>query len=120
MIEVTLGTFPHGGATQRLPRLIGLANAKELVLAGEYVEPGEAEAIGLVNEIASEEDVDDRARRLADHRAENAPRGMANAERAVNAAILAERPSRTTGTGRSRQRWQSGPQRSQMTTRSPI
>jgi enoyl-CoA hydratase/3-hydroxyacyl-CoA dehydrogenase len=87
VIEVTLGTFPHGGATQRLPLLIGLAKAKELVLAGEYIEPGEGEAIGLVNEIAPDEDVDDPARALADDLAENAPLGMANAKRALNAAL---------------------------------
>jgi len=39
VIEVRLGTFPHGGATQRLPRLVGLSKAKELVLTGEFVDP---------------------------------------------------------------------------------
>lgn len=87
VIEVQLGTFPHGGATQRLPRLVGLAKAKELVLTGEYIEPARAEAIGLVNEVVPDEEVDDRARALADDLAENAPLGMANAKRALDAAL---------------------------------
>lgn len=87
VIEVKLGTFPHGGATQRLPRMIGLAKAKELVLSGEYIAPHEAEQIGLVNEVVSAERVDDRARELADELATNAPLGMERARRALNAAL---------------------------------
>ena len=87
VIEVKLGTFPHGGATQRLPRLVGLAKAKELVLSGEFIDPAEAEACGLVNEVVPDEEVDDAARALADSLAENAPLGMARAKRALNAAL---------------------------------
>lgn len=50
-IEVRLGTFPHGGATQRLPRLVGLSKAKELVFTGEFIKPDEAWACGLVHEV---------------------------------------------------------------------
>ncbi|MDF9747801.1 enoyl-CoA hydratase/isomerase family protein [Natrinema salsiterrestre] len=87
VIEVQLGTFPHGGATQRLPRLIGLAKAKELVLSGEFIDPEEAEGIGLVNEVCDAEAVDERARALADDLAENAPLGMERAREALNAAL---------------------------------
>lgn len=87
VLEVQLGTFPHGGATQRLPRLVGLAKAKELVLTGEYIDPAEAERIGLVNERCPPEVVDDRARDLADSLASNAPLGMQQARKALNAAF---------------------------------
>ncbi|OLZ39172.1 enoyl-CoA hydratase [Natrinema saccharevitans] len=87
VIEVKLGTFPHGGATQRLPRMIGLAKAKELVLGGEFIDPAEAERIGLVNEVCDADAVDDRARELADDLAENAPLGMERAREALNAAL---------------------------------
>lgn len=87
VIEVTLGTFPHGGATQRLPRLVGLAKAKELVLTGEFIDPEEAEQIGLVNELCPAADVDDRAREFADSIAENAPLGVEQARKALNAAF---------------------------------
>lgn len=82
-IEVNLGIFPSGGSTQRLPRLVGLSRAKELVLKGEFIDPEEAERIGLVNEVAeSPDDVDDRTRELCDELAGKAPLGM---ERALQA-----------------------------------
>jgi enoyl-CoA hydratase len=86
VLEVKLGTFPHGGATQRLPRLIGLAKAKELVLTGEFIDPAEAENCGLVNEVVPDGEVKARARELADELAENAPIGMRLAKQALDAA----------------------------------
>lgn len=87
VIEVTLGTFPHGGATQRLPRLVGLSKAKELVLTGEFVDPEEARECGLVHEVCDPDDVDERARAFADRLCENAPLGLRNGKRALNAAL---------------------------------
>jgi enoyl-CoA hydratase/carnithine racemase len=87
VIEVKLGTFPHGGATQRLPRLVGLSKAKELVLTGEFIDPEEALDCGLVHEVCEDEAVDDRARAFADRLCENAPLGLRNAKRALNAAL---------------------------------
>ncbi|GAA0651611.1 enoyl-CoA hydratase/isomerase family protein [Salarchaeum japonicum] len=84
VIEVDLGIFPHQGSTQRLPRLVGLAKAKELVLTGEFVDPAEADRINLVTEVAPDDEVDDRARELADSLTENAPRGVENALRAFS------------------------------------
>jgi enoyl-CoA hydratase len=49
--EVKLGVFPGAGGTQRLPRLIGAAKAKELILTGEPVSASEAYRIGLVNRV---------------------------------------------------------------------
>ncbi len=86
VIEVTLGTFPHGGATQRLPRLVGLAKAKELVLTGELIDPGAAKRHGLVTEVVESGHVDERARAFADELTENAPLGMERAKQALNAA----------------------------------
>lgn len=87
VIEVQLGTFPHGGATQRLPRLVGLSKAKELVLTGEFVDPEEALACGLVHEVVPDARVDARARELADELCSNAPLGMTRAKRALDAAF---------------------------------
>jgi enoyl-CoA hydratase/carnithine racemase len=87
VIEVKLGTFPHGGATQRLPRLVGLSKAKELVLTGEFIDPEEAEDCGLVHEVCDPEEVDERAKAFADRLCENAPLGMRNAKVALNAAL---------------------------------
>jgi enoyl-CoA hydratase/carnithine racemase len=87
VIEVKLGTFPHGGATQRLPRLVGLSKAKELVLTGEFIEPEEALSCGLVHEVCETESVDERARAFADDLCENAPLGLQNGKEALNAAL---------------------------------
>ncbi|RSK27365.1 enoyl-CoA hydratase [Bacillus sp. HMF5848] len=49
--EIKLGLFPGGGGTQRLPRLIGEALAKEMMFTGEPISAAKAERIGLVNRI---------------------------------------------------------------------
>jgi enoyl-CoA hydratase/carnithine racemase len=50
--EVKLGVFPAGGGTERLPRLIGEARARELIYTGDPVDAREAWRIGLVNRVA--------------------------------------------------------------------
>jgi len=84
--EVKLGLFPSGGSTQRLPRLVGLANAKETVMFGDYLKPEGAERMGLVNEVCPDDEVDERARELADELAERAPLGVQKAKKALNHA----------------------------------
>ncbi|MFB6164886.1 MAG: enoyl-CoA hydratase/isomerase family protein [Haloarculaceae archaeon] len=85
--ETKLGVFPSGGSTQRLPRLIGLARAKDLVMRSDFLDPAEAERIGLVTEVVDPGTVDDRARELADELATRAPLGMARAKTCLNAAF---------------------------------
>ncbi len=50
--ELKLGGFPGGGGTERLPRLIGEARAREMIYTGEPMEAREAWRIGLVNRVA--------------------------------------------------------------------
>src|SRR5207237_7469329 len=50
--EVTLGIFPAAGGTQRLPRAIGQALARELLLTGRRIDAQEALRIGLANRVA--------------------------------------------------------------------
>ncbi|HWQ75872.1 MAG TPA: enoyl-CoA hydratase-related protein [Syntrophomonas sp.] len=50
--EINIGIFPGAGGTQRLPRLIGTARAKELIYTGNIITASKAEAYGLVNTIA--------------------------------------------------------------------
>lgn len=86
--EVQLGTFPSGGATQRLPRLIGLSKAKQLVLTGDFIDPAEAQQCGLVHEVVDDpDDVDDRAREWADDLTRNAPLGMERAKGLLDSAL---------------------------------
>lgn len=49
--EITLGIIPGGGGTQRLPRLVGLGPATELIFTGEIINADKAQEIGLVNEV---------------------------------------------------------------------
>jgi enoyl-CoA hydratase/carnithine racemase len=50
--EVRLGVMPGSGGTQRLPRVVGMAKAKELILMGGIIDAAEAADIGLVNRVA--------------------------------------------------------------------
>jgi enoyl-CoA hydratase len=63
--EVALGIIPAAGGTQRLPRLVGLGRAKELILTGAVIDAREAHRIGLVNRVVPDDEVLDAARDLA-------------------------------------------------------
>jgi enoyl-CoA hydratase len=60
-----LGVIGGGGATQRLPRLIGIPKAKELIFSGEPIDAREAEKIGLVNKVVPTESLLAEAKKLA-------------------------------------------------------
>jgi enoyl-CoA hydratase/carnithine racemase len=62
--EILLGVIPGAGGTQRLPRLIGPARAKDLVFTGRMVGAAEAHAIGLVDRVAPDASVYDTALEL--------------------------------------------------------
>ncbi len=53
--EVTLGLLPGNGGTQRLPRLIGVGPALELLTTGRTVSPQEAHALGIVSQVFSDQ-----------------------------------------------------------------
>ncbi|WP_100372373.1 enoyl-CoA hydratase [Bacillus sp. FJAT-45037] len=63
--EIKLGLFPGGGGTQRLPRLIGEAKAKEMMYTGDPIDANTALAIGLVNHVTEKGAGLDKAMELA-------------------------------------------------------
>ncbi len=63
--EVALGIIPAAGGTQRLPRLVGLGRAREIIFTGRMLDADEAERIGLLNRVVDDESVMDAAHELA-------------------------------------------------------
>ena len=85
--EVSLGIMPAAGATQRLPRLIGLGRARDLVLTGRRVGAEEALAIGLVNRVAPDAELLTVARTLAGEITRQGRLAVRLAKTALNAAF---------------------------------
>ncbi|MGG5462981.1 short-chain-enoyl-CoA hydratase [Clostridium sp. B9] len=71
--EVGLGITPGFGGTQRLPRIVGMGKAKELIYTGDIIKADEALRIGLVNKVVEPETLMDEAMTMANKIAANAP-----------------------------------------------
>ncbi len=82
--EVTLGIHPGFGGTQRLPRLVGKARAKELIFTGKMIGPTEAMNMGLLNAVYPPVELMTRAKELAASISKNAPLAIRLAKGAVN------------------------------------
>ncbi len=85
--ELTLGILPGAGGTQRLPRLVGPARAKEMMLFGKFIDAPTALNWGLVNEVASPGALMDEARAWAGRLLELPPLSLASIKNAVNVAM---------------------------------
>jgi enoyl-CoA hydratase/carnithine racemase len=82
--EIQLGIIPGAGGTQRLPRLIGPARAKDIVFTGRFVEAAEALDIGLVDQVTPDEDVYDVARAMVARYATGAALALRAAKQAID------------------------------------
>ena len=82
--EVKLGIIPGDGGTQRLPRLVGLGRAMEMILTGDFIDSQEAYRIGLVNKVFPHEELMDGAMELAQRIASRPPLAIRYAKEAVN------------------------------------
>ena len=71
--EVTLGIFPGGGGTIRVPKLIGPALAMELIFTGDRIDAERALRIGLVNRVVADDQVLAEAKSLAERIAKRGP-----------------------------------------------
>ncbi len=87
MPEARLGVIPGSGGTQRLPRLIGLARAKELILLGELIDAETALGFGLVNRVVAAGEAEDAARGLAEMLADRGPVALREAKRLLDTTL---------------------------------
>ena len=85
--EVRLAVTPSTGGTQRLPRIVGEARAKELLLTGRVITAAEAERIGLVNEVVPAGTAVARAREIGDEIAQRGPLAVREVKSLVNRAL---------------------------------
>jgi enoyl-CoA hydratase/carnithine racemase len=84
--EVRLGVMPGSGGTQRLPRIVGIAKAKELILMGEIISASDALEIGLVNRVAEAGHALEEAMTMAETIAERGPLAVREAKHALDLA----------------------------------
>ena len=84
--EVRLGVMPGSGGTQRLPRIVGPARAKEMILMGELIDADQAAGIGLVNRVAPAGEAFEIARAMAETIASRGPVAVREAKRAIDIA----------------------------------
>jgi enoyl-CoA hydratase len=84
--EILLGFIPGGGATQKLPRLIGSGLAKELMFTGKAIDAREAERIGLVNRTVPLKDLDQEGRAVAEKICSLSPIAIRICKEAINQA----------------------------------
>ena len=85
--EVGLGITPGFGGTQRLPRLVGTANAMELILTAQNIKAEQAQAIGLVSHVYQPEELMDKAMELANAIAANAQVAVRQSKAAVRRGL---------------------------------
>lgn len=85
--EVGLGILPGMGGTQRAPRIVGPAIAKELIFTGRRIKVEEARLIGLVNHVVPEGDALKAAKEMAAQIAANGPIAVQHAKAAANRAL---------------------------------
>lgn len=86
MPETRVGLIPDVGGSSRLPAIVGLGRAKELIMTGKLIGAEEAERIGLVNRVAAPDELDAATQQLVDELLACAPIAVGLAKRVLDAA----------------------------------
>ncbi len=86
MPETRIGLIPDVGGSSRLPQVIGLGRAKEMVMTGKMINGDEAERIGLVNRVATIEKLGPETQKLIDELLSCAPLAVGLAKRVMDAS----------------------------------
>lgn len=82
--HANFGLLAGGGGTQRLPRLIGIRKAKELILTGDWVSPQDAVAIGLINKVVPADKLEETVNEIATKIADRSPMASKTAKYLIN------------------------------------
>ncbi|MEM5780658.1 MAG: enoyl-CoA hydratase-related protein, partial [Lawsonibacter sp.] len=85
--EVGLGITPGFGGTQRMPRIVGAANAMELIFTARNISAAEAKEIGLVSHVYTAEELMDKAMELANAIAANAQVAVRQSKAAIRRGL---------------------------------
>ncbi|HUZ36382.1 MAG TPA: enoyl-CoA hydratase-related protein, partial [Streptosporangiaceae bacterium] len=88
--EILLGVIPGAGGTQRLPRLIGPARAKDIIYTGRFVPAAEAHQIGLVDQVVGDAQVYQAARDLVARYAAGPALALRAAKQAIDDGLEAD------------------------------
>jgi enoyl-CoA hydratase/carnithine racemase len=86
IMEVRIGLLPDVGGCSRLPAVVGLGNAKELIMTGKVIDGREAHRIGFANRIAPARALDEATEAFAGELLACAPRAVGLAKRVIDAA----------------------------------
>jgi enoyl-CoA hydratase/carnithine racemase len=84
--EVRFGLIPDVGGSTRLPAVVGLGRAKELVMTGRTIDAGEAERIGLVNRVVAPDQLESATQALVDELLANSHVAVGRSKRVLDAS----------------------------------
>jgi enoyl-CoA hydratase/carnithine racemase len=84
--EVRFGIIPDVGGSTRLPAVVGLGRAKELIMTARTIDATEAERIGLVNRVVAPQELERATRELVDELLANSPVAVGRAKRVIDAS----------------------------------
>jgi enoyl-CoA hydratase/carnithine racemase len=86
ILEVKIGLIPDVGGCSRLPAVVGVGRAKELIMTGRFIDGKEAHAIGFANRIAPADELDAATQQLCDELLAAAPMAVALAKGVIDKA----------------------------------
>ena len=92
-VFVRRGITPDGGGAYLLPRMIGLAKAKELIFLGDDLAAGDAERIGLINKVVPREELDAAATEWAERLANGPTKALSLSKWLLNRSLDSDRKS---------------------------
>jgi len=84
--EVKFGIIPDVGGSTRLPAVVGLGRAKELIMTARLIDAAEAERIGLINRVVAPEELESATEALVDELLANSHIAVGRAKRVIDAS----------------------------------